>query len=430
MPDFFQIIILIHKLIISAPSYEGNGIFYILDSIMIDYVVSLSIKKIFPILALSIFSSMVGIGIIAPLLPVYARDLGATGVWVGVIFAGYAISRTVILPFVGKLSDRRGRKIVISVGLFMFTVTSFTYVLADNVGVLLVIRLLQGVAAGFVQPISQAYIGDIAPEGEEGKWMGLFNAAFLVGWGCGPLIGGILNDHFGMDSAFYVMGGLNALAFLGVAFFLPEVARKKVETAPRSSFRDMASSRLSWGLFSFQVGDSAHRGIVQTFIPVFGSIALNLSSSLTGTILSVLVLGAGLIQIITGRLADRFNKRLVVVIGSIGIIVSGLVIPQSAGFWTMLVFLAIAIVGDATAVPSASALVIEEGRKYGMGLSMAMFNMGLGVGMSVGPILAGLAADLWGTESAFYYMAALMLVCTLAFIQLTRQPRSLTRLSI
>ncbi len=368
---------------------------------------------------------MVGIGIIAPLLPIYAKNLGATGVWIGVIFAGYAISRTVVLPFVGKLSDRRGRKLVISVGLFLFALTSFAYVLADNVVSLLVIRLLQGVAAGLVQPISQAYIGDIAPEGEEGKWMGYFNATFLIGWGCGPLMGGILNDYFGMDSAFYVMGGLNVVAFLGVTIFLPEVVRKGKEAASGSSFKDIASSNLTRGLFSFQVGDAAHRGIVQTFIPVFGGLTIGLSSSLIGTILSVLVIGAGLIQVFTGRLADRFNKRRVVIIGSIGIIVSMLVIPQAFSFWTLLVFLAIAIIGDATALPSASALVIEEGRKFGMGISMATFNIGLGVGMSVGPILAGLAADLWGVEFAFYFMAALMLISTIAFSGFTRrQPRA------
>lgn len=383
-------------------------------------MVSPSIKKIFPILGLSIFSSMIGIGIIAPLLPIYAKDLGATGVWVGIIFSGYAISRTVILPFVGKLSDRRGRKLVISIGLFVFALTSFAYILANNVVSLLVIRLLQGVAAGFVQPITQAYIGDIAPEGEEGKWMGFFNATFLGGWGCGPLMGGILTDYFGMDSAFYVMGGLNVLAFLGVTIFLPEVRRTREETTQKSSFRGIASSNLSRGLFSFQVGDAAHRGIVQTFIPVFGGLTLGLSSSLIGTILSVLVLGAGLIQVFTGRLADRFNKRLVVIIGSIGIIVSMLVIPQAFGFWSLLVFLGIAIVGDATAVPSASALVVEEGRKFGMGVSMAVFNMGLGVGMSVGPILAGLASDLLGVEFSFYFMAALMLVSTIVFGQFTR----------
>ncbi|MCK4863516.1 MAG: MFS transporter [Dehalococcoidales bacterium] len=382
---------------------------------------SLTIKKAFPILGLSIFSSMVGLGIIAPLLPIYAKNLGATGVWVGVIFAGYAISRTVILPFVGKLSDRRGRKLVIAVGLFIFALTSFAYVLADNLASLLVIRLLQGVAAGLVQPIAQAYIGDIAPEGEEGKWMGLFNATFLVGWGCGPLMGGILTDYFGMDSAFYVMGVLNVLAFLGVALFLPDTIHKKREAVAGASFKDIASSNLSRGLFSFQIGDAAHRGIVQTFIPVFGGLTIGLSTSLIGTILSVLVLGAGLIQIFSGRLADRFNRRVIVILGSLGILISMLLIPFSVGFWTLMVFLAIAIIGDATALPSASALVIEEGRKFGMGMAMAMFNMGMGVGLSVGPILAGLAADLMGIESAFYFTAILMLVCTIAFGRFTRR---------
>jgi len=386
---------------------------------------SRTINKVFPVLGLSIFSSMIGLGIIAPLLPIYAKNMGATGVWVGVIFAGYAISRTVILPFVGKLSDRRGRKMVISVGLFLFAVTSFAYVLADNVVSLLVIRLLQGVAAGLVQPIAQAYIGDIAPEGEEGKWMGFFNATFLIGWGFGPLMGGILTDYFGMDSAFYVMGGLNVLAFLGITLFLPEIIHKKREVVPRSSFKEIASSNVTKGLFSFQIGDAAHRGVVQTFIPVFAGLTIGLSPSLIGMLLSVLVLGAGLIQLFSGRLADRYNKRVIVIFGSLGILLSMLLIPQAVGFWTLMIFLAFAIIGDATALPSASALVIEEGRKFGMGVSMAMFNMGMGVGMSVGPILAGLAADLVGVEFAFYFTAALMLVCTIAFRQFTRrEPRA------
>jgi len=388
---------------------------------VIHYIVSRSINKIFPILGLSIFSSMVGIGIIAPLLPIYAKNLGATGIWIGVIFAGYAISRTVILPFAGRLSDRRGRKLIITGGLLIFAVTSFAYVLAHDVFSLLVIRLLQGGASAFVQPVAQAYIGDLAPEGEEGKWMGFFNATFLVGWGCGPLMGGILTDYFGMNSAFYVMGGLNVLAFLCVAFFLPEVARRGKETAPGSSYLEMARSKLSRGIFSFQIGDASHRGVVQTFIPLFAGLTIGLRPSLIGTILSVLVLGAGLIQIFSGRLADRFNKRLIVIIGSIGILVSMALIPQAVGFWSLMVFLAIAIIGDAIALPSASALVIDEGRKYGMGMSMAVFNIGMGVGMSIGPILAGLAADLLGIEYAFYFTAAVVLVCTVAFGRYTRR---------
>jgi len=63
-------------------------------------------------------------------------------------------------------------------------------------------------------PIAQAYVGDIAPEGEEGTWMGYFNASFFTGFGCGPVMGGALTEHFGMTVAFSTMGGLNLLGNL------------------------------------------------------------------------------------------------------------------------------------------------------------------------------------------------------------------------
>ncbi|MBW2106937.1 MAG: MFS transporter, partial [Deltaproteobacteria bacterium] len=72
------------------------------------------IKKVFPVLALSIFSSMLGVGIVAPLLPLYAEKMGATGIWIGTIFAAFSISRAIVMPIVGKLSDRSGRKVFLA----------------------------------------------------------------------------------------------------------------------------------------------------------------------------------------------------------------------------------------------------------------------------------------------------------------------------
>jgi len=57
------------------------------------------IKKVFPVLMLSAFSSIIGIGIIIPILPLYADDLGATGIWIGVVFGGYSISRAIFVPY-------------------------------------------------------------------------------------------------------------------------------------------------------------------------------------------------------------------------------------------------------------------------------------------------------------------------------------------
>src|SRR4030042_1223989 len=171
------------------------------------------IKKVFPALALSIFASMLGVGIIVPLLPLYAENLGATGIWIGIIFASFSISRAIISPFVGRLSDRRGRKLLLRLCLLISAIVSLGYT-SNSLWGLTLVRLLHGAASGMIQPVAQAYIGDVAPKGEEGKWMGYFNAAFFTGFGFGPLMGGVLTDHFGMNSSFLTMSGLNLLAFL------------------------------------------------------------------------------------------------------------------------------------------------------------------------------------------------------------------------
>ena len=67
-------------------------------------------KKIFGTLFFSIFTAVTGVGIVVPLLPVYAHDLGASGLYIGLIFGVFSLSRTVFLPYFGRLSDKKGRK--------------------------------------------------------------------------------------------------------------------------------------------------------------------------------------------------------------------------------------------------------------------------------------------------------------------------------
>ena len=67
-------------------------------------------RRLFTILFVSVFAAMLGLGIVAPLLPIYAENLGATGIWMGVIFSSFAFSRAVFMPIVGNLSDRHTRK--------------------------------------------------------------------------------------------------------------------------------------------------------------------------------------------------------------------------------------------------------------------------------------------------------------------------------
>jgi DHA1 family multidrug resistance protein-like MFS transporter len=378
------------------------------------------IKRIFPVLALSIFASMLGVGIIVPLLPLYAENLGATGIWIGMIFAGYSVSRAIIMPIAGSLSDRIGRKLLLCIGLFSYAIISLGYIWTNSVSQLILVRLIQGVAGGMIIPIAQAYIGDISPEGEEGTWMGYFNAAFFTGFGVGPLMGGILTDHFGMNVAFLTMGGLNMLAFLIVAIFLPEVSRKKMAASPRASFKEMNSSSMVRGLFSYRLAFSMGRGAFATFIPIFAGIYVGLSATLIGVLLAVNVLLMSLLQVYGGNIADRFNRRTLVILGSLTNLAYLALIPLGGNFWQLLGICALGGLAGAISMPAASALIVEEGRRFGMGSTMGIFNMAFSIGMAIGPLLSGALADLVNINSVFYFGAIMGLAGTSLFIWFTR----------
>jgi MFS family permease len=377
------------------------------------------IKKVFPVLALAIFASMLGVGIIVPLLPLYAEDLGATELWIGIIFASFSISRAIVMPFVGRLSDRRGRKLVLSIGLLAYALISLGYI-SNSVYQLTLVRFIHGAASGMIQPVAQAYIGDISPKGEEGKWMGYFNAAFFTGFGFGPLMGGALTDHFGMTVSFYTMGVLNLLAFLTVVFLLPEIRPREMATNPHSSFKEMSTSGMVKGLFSFQLVFSLGRGTFAAFLPIFAGIYIGLSPTLIGILVAVNILLMSLLQPYGGNIADRFNRTALVTVSSLVSAASIALIPLGGGFWQLLGICALGGITGAIAVPAASALSVEEGRRFGMGSTMAILAMAFSIGMAIGPLMGGVIADFVDINSVFYFGAGVGVIGTGLFIWFAR----------
>ena len=371
-------------------------------------------------MALAIFSSMLGAGIVVPLLPLYAESMGATGLWLGFIFAAFSISRTLFTPVFGRLSDRKGRKLFLCIGLFTYALISFTFVLATGIYHLVLIRLVHGVAGAMIIPIAQAYIGDLSPEGEEGKWMGYSNAAFFSGFGFGPLMGGVLATQWGMDLAFIAMGVLNLLAFFIATILLPRSDLRKLAAASTLSFLDMRRSGTMVGLFSFRLAIALGRSSFFTFLPLFAAMSLGLPANLIGILIAVHVLLMSALGVLGGRVADIFNRRAMVVIGSIVTFVYLFLVPLSPNFGLLLSLCILGSVGSAIATPAAMAMTVEEGRKYGMGSAIAAITMALSIGMAVGPILSGAIVDFVNINAAFYFSASLALVGAGLFVWFTR----------
>ena len=378
------------------------------------------IKKVFPILAVSLFSAMLGVGLVSPLLPLYAQDMGATGTQLGIIFAAYGISNSILTPIMGRLSDRRGRKIFLIIGLLFYSIISLGYVWAADVSQLTLVRAIQGAAGAMIIPIAMAYIGDLSPEGEEGKWTGYANAAFFSGFGIGPLLGGALAERFGINASFYAMGGLCLLAFLVAIRFLPRIEQRKIGEKSRLSLKEMSTSPIIRGLFSFRLVQAVARGGIMTFLPIFAAASIGLGTTLIGILLTVNFLPMIALIALGGRLADRFNKKTLVILGNLLYLITVTLIPLANTFWQQVWLSIPRAIGGALSMPAATAMTVEEGRKFGMGSTISILMMAMSIGMAVGPTLSGVISDLVGVNAVFYFGGAIGLIGTGLFAWFTR----------
>jgi MFS transporter, DHA1 family, multidrug resistance protein len=363
-------------------------------------------KKAFAVLVGSMFISMLGMGIVSPFLPIYANTLGASSLQVGLIQAAFNITGIGTLLFVGRLSDRFGRKSFLSAGLSVLAIASVGLMFSRDIVHLIVWRLVQGLGASAHLPIAQAYLGDITPEGNEGKWMGYFNAVLFAGMGVGPLIGGVITDAFSIRAAFLFMAVLNILGLIATLVFLKEMPRKTAAHG-NTSYMAPLKSRTMRGVLWYRMTTGIGTASLMAFMPLFAGLRISLSASLIGILLAARS-PLSILQSYTGRLADKWDRRSMVIWGGIGSAVTIALLPATGGFWQLLIVYISVTIGQAFGIPAANAYVVHEGRTYGMGASMTMFMMAMQIGNGIGPIVLGSIADGFGLESAFYAAAICM----------------------
>lgn len=382
---------------------------------------TISIEKVFPILALSVFTALIGMGVIIPLIPIYVEQMGVTGIWIGVLFAVYSGTRVLMAPFIGRLSDRRGRKPLLMAGLILVVVASLGYIWANTLWILVLVRVVHGAAGGMIFPIAMSYVGDLSPEGKEGTWMGYFSATVFIALGVGPLLGGVLTENFGMTVTFATMSCLGFLSLLLTGLLLPESKAKQVADKVRISFRAILSSSMIQGLFGYRMTLEAGWGAYIGFISILAGVNLGLSTSQIGILLTANILLSSVMMILFGRIADKVNKKGMIVVSSLVTAASLAAMPLAGGFWSLLALNIFAGIVGAAEYPPASALVITEGRRFGMGSTVAVMTMSTSLGMVIGPLMGGVILDAVDVNASFYSAGGIMALGVVLFVCLTRR---------
>jgi EmrB/QacA subfamily drug resistance transporter len=182
----------------------------------------------FAAIVLAMLPAVLDQTILATGLPVIASDLGSLSD-VSWVVTAYVVAAAATTPLWGKLGDRHGRKLLLEISLVVFVVSSALCGAAQGITQLIVLRMVQGAAAGGLMTLAMAAVGDLVAPRERGRYQGYIAAAFAVATIVGPLIGGLLVDHASWRWVFFVNLPIGVAALAGLNLRLPAPRSERPE---------------------------------------------------------------------------------------------------------------------------------------------------------------------------------------------------------
>jgi len=375
-------------------------------------------RRIFQVLFISVFASMLGFGLIEPLIPIYAESLGASGLWIGIIFASFMISRALFSPLIGRMSDKAGRRKFILAGLLSYTILSVAYLFAQSAPALAAARFLQGITSALVVSVSMAYIAEISPHGEEGRYLSIFNLALFLGMATGPIIGGTISHYSSISYAFLSMGALSLFAFFLVLKTLPELQHDGERPEP-IHYREILKDPTVRAVTIFRAANAVGVSGFMAFFPLFAA-GLGINTMGIGLLVSVNLLMLSLFQPYFGKMADLHDKVRMVTLGTAVFSLSLVLMGLSKSFTALFAVNLLMGIGGAVSMPAATILVVKAGKTMGMGTVLGIFNTAMSIGQATGPILVGALYGRMLTGHIFILIGAMNLLASLVFYRGTR----------
>jgi len=375
-------------------------------------------------IAVSLLFADFGTGMMIPMMPLYITELPSGAdldivIKSALVFAVFGLFSVASYPVMGRLSDRIDmRKPFVLAGLIGFTVLAVASAMVATFEQLLVIRAAQGIMVGAMAPSVLAMLTHVSTSDNRGRSMGIYSSIRGIGPALGSGAGGLIAGAWGFDYGFYVCAVLGLASIAFVSLFVGETHETSESCESRES-RETSSTivdgrdcdpeseikLLAYAAFTTMLALM----IVATMLPAY---KLQLDASVGGLGISIAAhLSARLIfQTPVGILSDRFGRRNILVGGLCGtaLLLVGMAHATTAIQLPLMMFAA-GVTSAAVTVPAlaSGADLASPGM---VGQQMSLFPMASGIGMVVGPLLAGFAAAYLGFAAPFYICSGLMLV--------------------
>ena len=385
-------------------------------------------KVLLAVLAVACLFMSSSYTMLIPFLPLYlTQELGVTeeaNLWSGAIFSVTFFLSAIMAPVWGMLADRGSRKLMAIRSASLLAITYTLGGLVQTPFQLLLVRMLQGVAAG-LWPALLSIMSSNCPQQKLGLSMGILQGAMTAGGVIGPLMGGAFAQYFGMRTSFYMGGALLFLITLMLVFVVREspkesVPRKVVEKAKKSSLfsipvlRDLllcagltqASVTVAMPIFTYYVAQLM--GTEENLVAV------------SGYVFAVLGIAGIFASPFWGWLGQSIGFRPVLLASMFfaGLLGAISAIPQALTPFVVIRF--IGGIAFAGIFPAINAMLTryspstERGRVFGVSFSVQQ------AGSITGPLMGGFLASAWSLQGTMIFAGIVQLVA-FGFLMLCRQ---------
>jgi DHA1 family multidrug resistance protein-like MFS transporter len=347
-------------------------------------------RQLFVILNLSLVSGFVilGISIISPVLPQYARSFSIPVELVGWAVAAFASARLVMDIPAGVLADRFGRKRNMTLGLILIILSSIAGGTAENYIWLISARIAEGLGSALYVTSATTWVAQVTAGESRGRYMSLYSGLIFAGTAFGPTIGGYAAVHFGLRAPFFAYA---LFAFIGLMATLPlkEPADTAQATPAKVRMRDVPSVLLNGPFLLVNSSVLAlfflRAGVRSTLVPLYASLNLGLTEERIGLLLTVAAIVTSACTFPSGWLSDRVGRKRPIMACLFLSAVAVLLVPFQKSFGSLMGIMA--FYGLATGLQgSIAAWPADVAPKDKLGTAMGVYRVMGDIGLVIGPI--------------------------------------------
>lgn len=360
-----------------------------------------------------------GYGIVAPIIPQFARSFDVSVTAASALTSVFAFMRLTFATPGGKLIDRFGERKMYMAGLLIVAISSAASGLAQNYVQLLVLRGVGGIGSIVFTVSAMSLIIKLSPPGQRGRASSLYGSAFLLGNILGPSLGSLL-AVWGMRLPFFIYAGTLMVSFLVILIALPEADRTvvdtDVDTTPMTVREAVGSPTYRAVLVTGFSHAWTNMGVRLTLIPLATGVAYGYDEWVSGAALTAGAIGTAVSLLVAGSWSDRYGRITVIVPGLAASGIMTIIFGNLDNAYFLVGVALLSGLGAGLIQPGQQGAIADvlDGRAGGKVVST--FQMAGDMGQIVGPLLAGLIADTFGYSYAFMVSGLILVFAVFAWL--------------